>query len=481
MKKSLGLLSLLFILCYWISCTPKTPAVTEKPETPATPTPPPPPEDKLSPCPKFSDLPYAEADALETDYVVYRRMLTSGEVPEAFERWKKVYAKAPAADGLRNTVYTDGIYFYEYFLSQTQDSTVIKEYVDEIFNIYDEIERCYPSPTNDSDARKAFDMFYKYPYKGTHREVYALMKKVIDKDGEEMPYYIMNPFGALLVEQHNEKNIDDAEAKKYTEILNTALETQLAECKGEACKTYEPITQYLGERLDYFETVKGFYDCAYFTEKYYADYQANPGDCDNVVTVLSRLKFGGCTKENSTEYNEILNKYAADCREPVGGSGCYSLLQDGNYNEAIDCFNDKAANEADTEKKAKYTLLIAKIYYAHLKNFSQARRYAQDAADIRGNWGDPYLLIGRMYASSGPLCGSGRGWNSQVVVWPALDMWYKAKNIDPAAAGEANKFINQYSRYMPTKEDIFIRNLKVGDSYTVPCWIQRSTQIRSAD
>lgn len=95
--------------------------------------------------------------------------------------------------------------------------------------------------------------------------------------------------------------------------------------------------------------------------------------------------------------------------------------------------------------------------------------------------GEPYILIGRLYASSGPLCGPGRGWDSQIVVWPALDMWSKAKRIDPSVAAEANKWIGRYRQYMPKKEDVFIRNLKVGASFRVGCWIQETTTIRTAD
>jgi len=479
MKIKIGLFASFLLTLLVVSCTPKTPKIVEETQTVETPTPPPV-DEKLSPCPKFSDLPFQEADDLESEYVIYRDMLKAGEVQDAFERWKKVYAKAPAADGRRNTVYSDGIYFYEYFISQTQDSTKINGYVDKIFELYSEIDRCYADGSF-SDARKAFDLFYKYPYRSTKEETYKLFKKVIDTDGEDMPYFTFNPFAALIVDMHNEGKIDDAEAKKYVDIINRALAKQLAECKGKKCDRYIEIKRYMPERLEYFERVKGFYDCQYFTNKYYPDYQEDPESCDNMLTVLSRMKFGGCTPENSAEYKEILAKYTKCVKVIDPSNKCYTLLQDAKYKEAIECFKEKAANETDTNKKAKYTLLVAKIYYAHLKNFPQARKYALDAAKIRGSWGEPYLLIGRMYASSGPLCGSGRGWKSQVVVWPALDMWYKAKSIDPAAAKEANKFINRYSQYMPNKEDIFIRNLKAGDTYFVPCWIQRSTKIRASD
>jgi hypothetical protein len=68
-----------------------------------------------------------------------------------------------------------------------------------------------------------------------------------------------------------------------------------------------------------------------------------------------------------------------------------------------------------------------------------------------------------------------------VVVWVAVDAWVKARNIDASFAAEANKMINQYNRFMPNKEDVFIRGLKTGERFYVGCWIQESTTIRTVD
>ena len=105
------------------------------------------------------------------------------------------------------------------------------------------------------------------------------------------------------------------------------------------------------------------------------------------------------------------------------------------------------------------------------KDFSTARKHALEAANLNPNWGKPYILIGRMYAGSGRLCGPGTGFESQKVLWPAMDMWNKAKKIDPSSADEAQKYINQYYQYMPEKKDLFQRSITPGTSYNIGCWI----------
>ena len=431
----------------------------------------------LSPCPKFMDAP--NPDEVETNYVLYRDFLKAEEYNKAFELWQKVYAVAPAADGQRNTVYADGIYFYEYFMSQSQDAAKRKEYTDRIFELYDEIAKCYPQGGY-SEAIKGFDLYYKYKDRASKEEIYELFKQSMAKDGMKTNDFIINPFTALLVELHQDGKVSNEEAKEYEQKIRELIANGLEKCKGTGCERWKIIEGYAPVRLEAFEVEKGFYDCAYYVDKYYPEFEENPQDCDVIRTVYSRLNWGGCDTGNE-KMKKLIATGNELCVEESDLELAYEALRNGEYKKAIELFEKAEKDVESTEKKAKIILTIAKIYHAHLKNFSKARQYARQAAKVNPNWGDPYLLIGRLYASSGPLCGPGRGWDSQIVVWPALDMWNKAKRVDPNAAAEANKWIGRYRQYMPKKEDVFIRNLSVGSSFRVGCWIQETTTIRTAD
>ena len=56
----------------------------------------------------------------------------------------------------------------------------------------------------------------------------------------------------------------------------------------------------------------------------------------------------------------------------------------------------------------------------------------------------------------------------------------KAKQVDSSVANEANALIRDYSRYFPSMDKIFFNSLQEGDTYTVGCWINRTTKIRAA-
>jgi tetratricopeptide (TPR) repeat protein len=461
-------LSVLVLSTLVYACTPKVSETvqetTTKPETPKE-------EENLSPCPKFSDAP--NPGEIEDNYVIYRDFLKRGSYDQAFELWQKVYEVAPAADGKRTTVYEDGIYFYKRMYSGIQDSITRLSYENAILEFFDEMAKCY-GDEKWVGARKAFEMYYTFGAKDK-MEIYNLFKSYIEDAGLKTQSFAINPFTALLVELTLEEKVSSEDARLMDEKIKAIIEHNIATKSGQELEGWQVVESYAPARLSDFETVKGFYDCTYYQDKYYPNFEAAPDDCDVIREVYSWLKWGGCSKDDS-KFAAVVAAGNENCVE----KGCFDFLKEAQYSEAIQCLQEELDATEDVKVKAKNNLLIAKIYYSHLKNFSKARDYAQRAAEYDPNWGEPYLLIGRLYASSGPLCGPGRGWDSQVVTWVAIDMWTKAKAVDPSAAAEANQYINRYSKYMPTKEDIFQRTLTIGEKYFVPCWIQRTTTIRPA-
>lgn len=467
----------LFLFFILIGCSPK---VVEEVVQAAPPPPPPKVNPNMSPCDNFSKS--SNPDEAETAHVLYRDLIKMKNFEEAMPLWEKAIEMAPAADGLRDYHFMDGVKLYKWMYEKETDVDKKSAYIDKIFELYDEATECYPKKAAQYKGLKGFNLYFNYKDKASPEEVYQIFKEVADSEGTDMPYFIVNPFTATMVDLTLAEKIPQAEAFKYQTLIKETIAKGVSECEGKACDSWKIIESYAPIRLEDLETIKGFYDCAYFNEKYFADFEADPKNCDVIITVLSRLKWGGCGDEDPG-VAALVAAYNANCvtvSQPSATREAIETLRGGDYRKSIELYENIIADETDTDKKALYTLRIAKIYYVHLKKFSKAREYALKAAELKPDWGEPYLIMGRLYASSGPLCGPGTGFDSQVVVWAAIDMWNKAKSIDPEARAEANKFIGKYAQYMPSKEDIFIRGLKEGGTFRVPCWIQRNTKIRAA-
>lgn len=476
MKRTFYFLSSVFIVLT-IACTPKATTVVETPST-TTEVVKSVEDEKLSPCPKFSDL--ENSNKITDNYVIYRDYLKTNQIDKAYELWKTVYDVAPAADGKRNTVLTDGIYFMEYYMSQMTDGIKQKEYKTKVFELYDQIDQCYPEGGY-VYARKGFDYFYKYPDMATKEEQFNLFKKAIEIDSFEVGDFILNPFSNLLVELHETKKVDDRSAKKYLDFILKRIKDGKAKAKtASERERWDIIESYAPSRLTYFESVKGFYSCDYFLNKYLTEEVLQSDDCSLLAQTLGYLRFADC-EETRTKLKQLLEQLKKECSEKSSPTtnGPLTALKEGRYQDAVDGFQERYDKASDPAAKAKMALFIAKIYYGSLKKYATSRKWARNVLTHDPNNGKAYILIGKLYASSGPICGPGRGFDSQIVTWPAIDKWKKAKAVDPSVAAEANKLIARYQQFMPSKSDIFQRSLKVGQSFKVGCWIQETTTVRT--
>ena len=472
------------IAIFFFQCTPKVVEETRETASEEPQIKPPENQEDLSPCPKFFDS--KNKEDLEDTYIIYRDFLKMKKYEESFDMWKKVYTEAPAADGKRWTVYNDGVKYYRYFLRNEIDVEQKKAYTTKLLNLYDELGNCYPEQASYATARKAFDLYYDYPDMASDEEKYRMFKAVVDDKQLETFVFVLNPFTKMMVDGFVNGDVDTAMAQHYAALVPEIVSSNMK--KGEDMKSWSTVNDYALPYIERLEAVKGFFDCAHYYDKYVPLYDADPTNCDEATSIYSKLRFGGCDKNDDKLkeiFTSLVNNECIEVQVASGGGGpvskAYENLRDGNYREAISKFEEAIAASTDDEKKSKYNFLISKIYYAHLKNYPKSRQFARKAAALRSNWGEPYILIGKLYASSGPLCGPGRGFDSQVVVWPAIDKWNYAKSIDPAAAEEARGLINRYAQFMPSREDIFVRSIAPNSTFTVGCWIQEKTKVRTAD
>jgi tetratricopeptide (TPR) repeat protein len=153
------------------------------------------------------------------------------------------------------------------------------------------------------------------------------------------------------------------------------------------------------------------------------------------------------------------------------------LMKNQKYSEAIP-YLKKGENLEDSDDRADCFLYIAECYRS-LNSYTSARAYALKSAGERPNSGNPYIIIGDMYAASSKNCGS-NDLENKAVYWVAVDKYRKARQVDPDIKDIANDRINSYSIYFPPKEEIFFYDLNEGDEYIVECWINEKTIIRAA-
>ncbi|MEM6723961.1 MAG: hypothetical protein AAF598_07980 [Bacteroidota bacterium] len=413
------------------------------------------------------------------NHVLYRDYLKSKDFENALPFWEAVYADAPAAS-IKH--FNDGIRIYRHFYDNETNDTIKAEYAQKILDIYDDRINCM-GKEGFVLGRKSFDMFYRLDM--AYDEAYPVGKRSIDLQGLKSESSALYPVAYMAVELFKEDSamVSKEEAVELYETFQKIVDHNLATQKKEKERTnYQKAWEAIEAK--YYEVSLQLFDCAYFEVKERPQLDSVWNDLDGMKKMIQRLAQGGC-EESSGLVNTLLERYESvsdsiDVVSRTASGWVYFHLREKNLDAAQDSFPSAEATETDQEKMYDLSMRLAKATYAIQKNKSKARQYARKAIQYNPNSADAYYLIGEMYASSGPDCGPGTGWDSQRVVWPAIDKWNQAIKADPnsEAAKKARQKINQYTQYMPTVEQIFQKNLKEGQTYKVPCWIQENTKIR---
>jgi len=433
-----------------------------------------------TPCKMFKDL--EDGEDVKGMFVVYRNFMKSNEWNDAYEYWTEAVHRAPGSNGRVKYHFDDGVKIFRHFYDIEKDPLKKKMWVDSIDWIYNKRSECFGDEAYNL-GRKAFDYYYYFSRDVSQDEIFNLFAKAVDTKKEKSDYFVINPFSKMIYDRYRSKKMSEEDTKHYANLMVDAINYGSSHCKGTECQAWDMIKDYAPALLENFEGIKDFYSDKYYSEKYLKVFAKGKNSCDTVNLVYRKLLWGGCNIENP-EYADLRSMKSGKCYvappEPGPLRKAFNLYNEGKYKDAISSFEVFIDKTDDEAKKSKYLYKIAKIYYRDLRNYPKARSYALKAAKYRPGWGEPYMLIGKLYASSGPICGPGRGWDSQIVTWPAIDKFKYAKKIDPSVSREANKLIVSYQRFMPNMEDIFQRTLKVGQKFKIGCWINETTTIRAA-
>lgn len=192
---------------------------------------------------------------------------------------------------------------------------------------------------------------------------------------------------------------------------------------------------------------------------------------------LKLLEKGGCESEEF--YMQLSEQLYLISPDPMSAVGiAKAAIGKENYGKALSYY-ELAIDSLEGDAKYNAYIQMGNLCIA-TKKFSTARVYANKALAMNENSGDAYIIIGDSYAASMSSC-SGSKLGGREVYWAAVDKYYKAKQVDPSVEERATEKIVKYSKYFPTKEDVFFLGLNPGQSYSVGCWINEGTTVRTID
>lgn len=400
----------------------------------------------------------------------------------AFSNWEKAYDMAPMADGKRSYHFTDGVELLKAQALRATDDAKKQAFEQKVIALYDQYMECYPDKKDIVLGRKAYDMFYMSSY-GYREATFEAYRAAIMEGGNNVEYIILDPLGQLIKYLFENEKISQEQAR---EVLENAQ--KLAEYNEENNKRYAKYYESgKALMLNHIKPVEDqIFDCDYFKAKLMPMYRESPDSLDILRYVYNKLVAQGCDPEAAdmqdlktdyeTKASQINAQREAEFLEKNPGVAARRLYDEGDFEGAIAKYEEAIENSDDPEKKAEYYFGIASIQFRKLDQYSTARSNARKAAELKDNWGRPYMLIGDMYAATSSSCGD-NGYSRGLAVLAAIDKYAYARSIDPDVAEEANEKISLYNSSIPTKDDVFMRG-KEGATERVGCWIGETVRVR---
>ncbi len=402
-----------------------------------------------------------------TNLSLYREYARQKDYKSAIRYWRIVFNECPTST---KNIYIDGVRIFKYFIENETNDDIQSSYIDTLMIVYDQRIKYYPRDRGDQRGRQGVDLL-RYRYEKLDikylKEAYGYLEESIELEKNEASEAVVATFFTSARELYRQGELDESKLIKDYILSNDILVHQIKKFPNNS--TLSEIKEKQDQNMQDQKL-----SCDLLVEQFTRLYEKNPIEISDLQTITSIMYAMGCTNQ-PLYYKAAKELY--DLKPAAESAAIIATLafDKGNYNEAVKYFEQAIQLETSAETRAFYYLGLAKCQYRQNKK-PQARDNALKAAELKNNWGEPYLLIGQMYTESSEDCAD--MCLPKSVYWVAVDKFNKAKLVDPSVEDQANKLILTYSGYFPNKEDSFFCGINDGDTYTVNCWINETTKAR---
>ncbi len=437
-----------------------------------------------------------------TNLSLYREVFKQGNYKEAYTPWKWVVDSCPMSS---KYVFTNGPTILDFLIAREKDSVKRKQYIQELFDLFDLRIKCYPPDEGYVLGRiGVYTMKYR---QSDYKKAFDNMEKSIELEGKETSPQVLDLyFQTAEMYMVREKLTPDVMIDAYdkiTEVLDPMIDEGEMKMEGVMREIYT-----LRESLDSGLITKEEYVATYEDRARDSAKAANElvqlrnvdnnlnirfskhATCDLLISMYTKkfetskdlrtlrqiVKF--FTKENCTDNDLFIAAVEELYKQTPNANIAFYMgsikYQKGNYNEALSYLNQALDMFEKESDKIKTYLLVAECQ-RQLNQYSTARETAYKILKLNPNDGRAYIFIGDLYMATASSCATEV---AGAAYWAAADKFAKAKAVDSERAEDAQKRLNMATARFPKTESYFNYGLSKGQTYKLDCWIGETTIIR---
>lgn len=416
----------------------------------------------------------SDCDTLEVkkQYSILAEYMKQKNYELAFPAWRYVYQCAP---NKYQGLYVWGNELLKIQIKNAKDEKEKAKYIDSLFMLHNKrielsgIDAKKFGSKGDNLGKKGMDWIAYY--KDSTETAYKIFKECASIQGSNV--------SAAVIVQYMVSSYNMLVAKKLECLDIVNLYAELSDICDKNFNEKKD-SNYVKAMVQVDKFAERCLDCGSLLESYGKSFEANKSNIDWLQKASTNLDKRECSKRPEHKANPVLGQIFEAYAKLTNTADAYNkyamfLVSNDKVKEAEEYMEKAAELETDKDKKAKYYLNLASIN-AEAKKYSEARALAKKAAANRENWGDPYILIGDLYAATS--CGDTEC-NRGGPMWAAADKYNYAKTIDPSCADKANARLSRVMANYPLQGGCFFDNIKDGTPYTVGCWINENTTVRT--
>ncbi|RMG78798.1 MAG: hypothetical protein D6707_09300 [Bacteroidetes bacterium] len=394
---------------------------------------------------------------------LYKEFYKQKNYKDALPGWRKAFQICPQS---RKSLYIDGVNIYKYFIKNASSKEEKKKYVDTLMMVYDARIQHF-GQEGFVLGRKGSDLLKYNPSRLD--EAMEMLKKSYEMQGKKTEAGVLIYLYNALYLKYKKTN-DNTELLEYYPKLIEVADYQINNAKKE-----KTVKKYTTAKQNIEKIFAEVASCEDLVKLFEPKFNAAPEDTALLKQITQLFNKRDCTDE------ELFVKAATNLHKanpsPESAFNIGKVLaKKDRCGEAVKYFLEAAEGSSNNETKTDAYMMAAKCSFNN-KQFANVRTYAKKALAINPNLGEAYILIGDAYAVSAKSCGDDPC-KSKAAYWAAYDKYMKAKSVDTSVAETASKKAANVKAQFPKKADCFFYGLNEGDSFTVECWINETTQVR---
>ena len=416
---------------------------------------------------------YAQAlhniiDSLECirNYQIYRDDYKKGKLKESPKYWRWVFNNCPSHN---ENIFKNGPKIIKSIMTSENQNA----YLDTLMMIYDRRIQYYHNENNIIKGyvlgKKGSDLL-KYD-KNRYLEASQILKRSIDIQENKSSATTLLSYFKSIIKLEKDNTINKTEVFEAYILITDIISYNLNNNK-KSIKNYETA---LSNIQSWFAP---YASCDDLIQVFSPKFKATPHDFDLIEQIIKMLKNKSC--EKSELYFSVATAYY-DLQPSASSAAEMGLmnLKRKNYKLAMRYYKEAIEMEDNNVKLSFYNMRLSEIYQIG-GSYSLSRNSAYRAIQLNSNWGDPYIKIGDLYCASVNDCGENNLERSMIYCL-AVDLYIKAKMVDSRVKDIANKRILKYSKFFASREECFMNDIDTEGSYTIDCWINKTTKIRTRD